>query len=81
MALLSFFGSAQAILKILQCKTFSIATTEMPRLPMIFNARSAFVTNPEHRFRFPNITNRSAGIPDASYSVELPVFGRPKDTI
>jgi hypothetical protein len=29
----------------------------------------------------PNITNRSAGIPDASYSVELPVFGRPKDTV
>ena len=34
MALLSFFGSAQAILKILQCKTFSITTAEMSRLTM-----------------------------------------------
>jgi hypothetical protein len=81
MALLSFFGSAQAILKILQCKTFSIATTEMSRLPTTGIGRFAFVTNRESGLRLPIITNRSAGIPDASYSAELPVFGRPKDTI
>jgi hypothetical protein len=81
MVLLSFFGSPQAIMKILQCKTFSITTTEMSRMPMIANARSAFVTNREGEFRLPIITNYSAGIPDASYSGELPVFGRPKDTI
>jgi hypothetical protein len=45
MALLSFFGSAQAILKILQCKTFSITTTEMSRLATIGVARSVFATN------------------------------------
>ena len=80
MGLLSFFGSAQVNFKMPQRKTFSIATTEMSRLPTIDLVRSAFVTNQDSEFRLPIITNRSAGIPDASYSVELPVFGRPKDT-
>jgi hypothetical protein len=69
MALLSFFGSAQAILKILQCKTFSITTAEMSRLTTTGITRSAFVTNRYGGFPITDHANRCAESPEVSYSI------------
>ena len=52
MVLLSFFGSAQVNFKMLQRKTFSIATTEMSQLPTIVTApgvKVAMKSRPEPR--------------------------------
>jgi hypothetical protein len=51
MGLLSFFGSPQVNFKMPRRKTFSTATTEMPRMPTIVFLRSAFVTKRENGIR------------------------------